>query len=339
MQNQICSNNTSCIIDDINQYSNRENDSHTCNVVNAKDICSKQSIKKNCNDAKIGNSSNATAKDENPDIIGSVSNNNNSYIYNNENNDGSKSSNNQNSSNTSEENDGMGNIGALAGIGNNSKLQPSFYNYFFTKNQNLRDNPNEFSTQYHRQAISSNNSNYFVDRNNNAIVSLPFNYVQSLDSEGLSKSLEEMNSHAVNCVRGVRTITRNPSRGTRKKAIGVATKYRTSQGRHPEFSVAKEKDRARMFNEAFDCLRKRIPSIPASKKLSKIEILRLAICYMSYLKFLLEGDVKQSNSSNSDVSPEREAKAILSLSPTVSDVKDKSSEVTLLDESMASLTE
>ena len=35
------------------------------------------------------------------------------------------------------------------------------------------------------------------------------------------------------------------------------------------------------------CIRdRRIPSIPASKKLSKIEILRLAICYMSYLRFV-----------------------------------------------------
>ena len=60
---------------------------------------------------------------------------------------------------------------------------------------------------------------------------------------------------------------------------------RTSTSLDSTTGLPKEKDRARQFNEAFEGLRKRIPSIPASKKLSKIEILRLAICYMSYLRF------------------------------------------------------
>ena len=49
----------------------------------------------------------------------------------------------------------------------------------------------------------------------------------------------------------------------------------------------KEKDRAKAFNLAFDRLRQSIPSLPKSKKLSKIEVLRLAICYMSYLEYVL----------------------------------------------------
>ena len=52
-------------------------------------------------------------------------------------------------------------------------------------------------------------------------------------------------------------------------------------------SGAKEKDRAKAFNMAFDRLRQSIPSLPKSKKLSKIEVLRLAICYMSYLEYVL----------------------------------------------------
>ena len=60
------------------------------------------------------------------------------------------------------------------------------------------------------------------------------------------------------------------------------------------YEISKEKERAKLFNEAFDGLRQRIPSIPSTKKLSKIEILRLAICYMSYLNFLLD--------SSSDIS-------------------------------------
>ena len=49
----------------------------------------------------------------------------------------------------------------------------------------------------------------------------------------------------------------------------------------------KEKDRAKSFNMAFDRLRQSIPSLPKSKKLSKIEVLRLAICYMAYLEYVL----------------------------------------------------
>ena len=52
----------------------------------------------------------------------------------------------------------------------------------------------------------------------------------------------------------------------------------------------KERDRAKAFNQAFDQLRHSIPSLPKNKKLSKIEILRLAICYMAYLDFLLTSD-------------------------------------------------
>lgn len=58
------------------------------------------------------------------------------------------------------------------------------------------------------------------------------------------------------------------------------TSFRSNAG-------VKEKDRAKAFNMAFDRLRQSIPSLPKSKKLSKIEVLRLAICYMSYLEYVL----------------------------------------------------
>ena len=90
----------------------------------------------------------------------------------------------------------------------------------------------------------------------------------------------------VSCVRGVRTIIKNPvaqhNGGIRK----AKNKMKTSDS-----FIPKEKDRARLFNDAFEKLRRHIPSIPASKKLSKIEILRLAICYMAYLRFLIESDI------------------------------------------------
>jgi len=97
------------------------------------------------------------------------------------------------------------------------------------------------------------------------------------------------------------------SKNRKTDTISGKTKTRLST----DYGLPKEKDRAKLFNEAFDGLRKRIPSIPASKKLSKIEILRLAICYMSYLKFLTEDslssptttcDSSLTNSSQNNVS-------------------------------------
>ena len=42
------------------------------------------------------------------------------------------------------------------------------------------------------------------------------------------------------------------------------------------------------FNSAFSTLRELLPTLPPDKKLSKIEILRLAICYIAYLDSVLE---------------------------------------------------
>lgn len=166
---------------------------------------------------------------------------------------------------------------------NDYKVQPpsSFYpaamnSQFYNRNNVLR-------------------SNYMMSPDTTPSTGIKY-IVSSSDGEGSPKSIDEAEGIPVHCVRGVRTITRNPGRITRQSA-GV-TKCR-GRARKPEYTVPKEKDRARLFNEAFDCLRKRIPSIPASKKLSKIEILRLAICYMSYLKFLLESDTPRNYNTSS----------------------------------------
>jgi nescient helix-loop-helix protein len=41
------------------------------------------------------------------------------------------------------------------------------------------------------------------------------------------------------------------------------------------------------FNLAFCQLRELLPTLPPDKKLSKIEILKLSICYISYLDSVL----------------------------------------------------
>lgn len=52
--------------------------------------------------------------------------------------------------------------------------------------------------------------------------------------------------------------------------------------------LARERVRVEAFNLAFAELRKLLPTLPPDKKLSKIEILRLAICYIAYLNHVLQ---------------------------------------------------
>ena len=55
--------------------------------------------------------------------------------------------------------------------------------------------------------------------------------------------------------------------------------------------AANIRERRRMFNlnESFDLLRKRVPTFAYEKRLSRIETLRLAITYISFMTDLLEG--------------------------------------------------
>lgn len=52
--------------------------------------------------------------------------------------------------------------------------------------------------------------------------------------------------------------------------------------------LVRERVRVEAFNLAFAELRKLLPTLPPDKKLSKIEILRLAICYIAYLNHVLQ---------------------------------------------------
>ncbi|XP_034473600.1 heart- and neural crest derivatives-expressed protein 2 [Drosophila innubila] len=52
----------------------------------------------------------------------------------------------------------------------------------------------------------------------------------------------------------------------------------------------KERRRTQSINNAFSCLRDRIPNVPSDTKLSKIKTLKLAILYINYLVEVLDGD-------------------------------------------------
>lgn len=74
----------------------------------------------------------------------------------------------------------------------------------------------------------------------------------------------------------------------------------TCEQRH----AANIRERRRMvsLNDAFDILRRSVPTFSYEKKLSRIETLRLAITYMAFLSEILEGkdpkDVKLLRSKN-----------------------------------------
>lgn len=71
------------------------------------------------------------------------------------------------------------------------------------------------------------------------------------------------------------------SREERRRRRRATQKYRLAH-------ATRERVRVEAFNVAFADLRKLLPTLPPDKKLSKIEILRLAICYIAYLNHVLD---------------------------------------------------
>lgn len=71
------------------------------------------------------------------------------------------------------------------------------------------------------------------------------------------------------------------SREERRRRRRATLKYRTAH-------ATRERIRVEAFNAAFGALRRLLPTLPPDKKLSKIEILRLAICYIAYLNHVLD---------------------------------------------------
>lgn len=80
---------------------------------------------------------------------------------------------------------------------------------------------------------------------------------------------------------GKRGVQQTLSREEKRRRRRATAKYRTAH-------ATRERIRVEAFNVAFAELRKLLPTLPPDKKLSKIEILRLAICYISYLNHVLD---------------------------------------------------
>ncbi|GFO08013.1 helix-loop-helix protein 1 [Plakobranchus ocellatus] len=129
-----------------------------------------------------------------------------------------------------------------------------------TVNQNTphgRYNKSKHGTSLNRDSIINNNNNN--NNNNNALTG--------------SKTSGEMPSSKESLV--------HLSREERRRRRRATQKYRTAH-------ATRERIRVEAFNVAFSDLRKLLPTLPPDKKLSKIEILRLAICYISYLNDVLD---------------------------------------------------
>ncbi|XP_037960989.1 heart- and neural crest derivatives-expressed protein 2 [Teleopsis dalmanni] len=65
----------------------------------------------------------------------------------------------------------------------------------------------------------------------------------------------------------------------------------------------KERRRTQSINNAFSCLREKIPNVPSDTKLSKIKTLKLAILYIKYLVEVLDGDQDPKTGFRADLKP------------------------------------
>ncbi|MED6278980.1 Helix-loop-helix protein 1 [Characodon lateralis] len=71
------------------------------------------------------------------------------------------------------------------------------------------------------------------------------------------------------------------SREERRRTRRATAKYRSAH-------ASRERVRVVAFNVAFTKLRKLLPTLPPDKRLSKFEILQLAVCYISFLNYVLD---------------------------------------------------
>ncbi|XP_008583595.1 PREDICTED: fer3-like protein [Galeopterus variegatus] len=86
--------------------------------------------------------------------------------------------------------------------------------------------------------------------------------------------------------------------GEEERGKGVSLLGRPKRKRvitHAQRQAANIRERKRMFNlnEAFDQLRRKVPTFAYEKRLSRIETLRLAIVYISFMTELLESCEKK----------------------------------------------
>uniref|UniRef100_A0A8C4J6H2 Nescient helix-loop-helix 2 n=1 Tax=Dromaius novaehollandiae TaxID=8790 RepID=A0A8C4J6H2_DRONO len=104
---------------------------------------------------------------------------------------------------------------------------------------------------------------------------------QAADSDHPSSAPSDPESLGGADAQALSCCVSDPDREEKRRRRRATAKYRSAH-------ATRERIRVEAFNLAFAELRKLLPTLPPDKKLSKIEILRLAICYISYLNHVLD---------------------------------------------------
>ncbi|CAJ0609618.1 unnamed protein product [Cylicocyclus nassatus] len=81
--------------------------------------------------------------------------------------------------------------------------------------------------------------------------------------------------------------SRSEEKDYRKLTKAERRKRRRATPKYRNLHATRERIRVESFNLAFAQLRSLLPTLPVEKKLSKIEILRLSISYITFLHKLL----------------------------------------------------
>ena len=134
--------------------------------------------------------------------------------------------------------------------------------------------------------ISSNNNSYVCSNQPHNYKTSPFVWVSTNNFYKPSSSKHPRNPTTPIAPSSRPPVQRRQSSGRIEKSSRKRRAPTVDQRR-----AANVRERRRMYslNEAFDCLRQRIPTFAYEKRLSRIETLRLAMAYISFMTDILSG--------------------------------------------------
>ena len=97
----------------------------------------------------------------------------------------------------------------------------------------------------------------------------------------------------------------NSTRSCRLSSTSSSAKKRKRVATVAQRRAANIRERRRMFNlnEAFDKLRRKVPTFAYEKRLSRIETLRLAITYISFMDQVIRNETNKPANSSSSTGP------------------------------------
>lgn len=116
-----------------------------------------------------------------------------------------------------------------------------------------------------------------------------FQYIQQFSPYSSCSSVDD----------GINSIISIPENiESNSKLRGRKRKCQMQQMQQRQAANSRERKRMQSINEAFDGLRSHIPTLPYEKRLSKVDTLRIAIGYISFLGELLSSDVQSKNDND-----------------------------------------